>query len=252
MSQTCRRSTPARCPTCAAAVKGAIDSLPLRGKLLLESFAAQRSAECGSHNCSTTMRKNNGKFSGDPATRWITDSASPDRNMEVLADFSYIDPDGNPWQAPSGTVVDGASIPRVLWTIVGSPYTGDYRRASIVHDKATEDPALPAKKRKAADRMYYHACLCGGCSKWEAIVQYLGVRIGAWIPSVALLAPSELEAKTASGRFKKEAAEVSIVATFYEIAARLEPDYEQMEIEDVEAMVDQFLRQKARLLTSAP
>jgi hypothetical protein len=171
--------------------------------------------------------------------------------MTVIADFHYVDPDGKLWAAPAGTVVDGASIPRILWAIVGSPYTGDYRRASIVHDKATEDPALPAKKRKAADRMYYHACLFGGCRKWEAIVQYLGVRIGAWIPNVAFLVQSELRAKTASARFQKQAAETSIVATFYEIAAQLEPEHQSMTVEEIEAAVDQFLKQKARLRTSA-
>jgi hypothetical protein len=34
------------------------------------------------------------QFSGDPHTRWITTKGTPDRQMEVLADFWYADPDG--------------------------------------------------------------------------------------------------------------------------------------------------------------
>ena len=32
-------------------------------------------------------------------------------------------------------VTDGASIPRYLWSIVGSPWTGNYPQAAVVHDK---------------------------------------------------------------------------------------------------------------------
>ena len=47
--------------------------------------------------------------------------------MGLLKKFSFKDPDAQEWAAPAGAVIDGASIPRALWTIVGSPYTGDYR-----------------------------------------------------------------------------------------------------------------------------
>jgi hypothetical protein len=130
------------------------------------------------------MKNNHGSFSNDPQTRWITDDGAPDRNMEILERFSFLDPKGREWIAPAGTVVNGASIPRALWTVVGSPYTGDYRRASIVHDKACDDAAGDPAARKAADRMFYHACRAGGCSVFEATILYLGVRIGASVPEV--------------------------------------------------------------------
>ena len=80
-----------------------------------------------------------GSFSSDPQTPWLTEDTISDRKMQMLADFSFIDPAGVVWLTPKGYVVDGASIPRALWTLLGSPYTGDYRRASIVHDKACDD-----------------------------------------------------------------------------------------------------------------
>ena len=35
-----------------------------------------------------------GHFSGDPRTRWISSSSAPDRTMELLEEFHYVDPDG--------------------------------------------------------------------------------------------------------------------------------------------------------------
>ena len=120
-----------------------------------------------------------GQFSGEPRTVWLIDKANPDRKMQVAEDFWFIDPKGKEWRTPAKYEVDGASIPRALWTVVGSPYTGDYRRASVVHDKACDDAKGDAAARRAADRMFFHACRAGGCSIVEAILLYIGVRIGA-------------------------------------------------------------------------
>ena len=119
----------------------------------------------------------NGIFSGNPKTEWLTSAVSPDRDMKLLENFSYDDPSGRKWLAPANSVINGASIPVALWSTVGSPYTGDYRCASIVHDVACDDPTVI---RKEADKMFYFACLAGGCSLGQARMLYVGVRIGSW------------------------------------------------------------------------
>jgi hypothetical protein len=121
-----------------------------------------------------------GSFSGTPKTDWLTDPGAEDRNMKLLEDFSYTDPDGKVWLAPIRSVVNGASIPRPLWSTVGSPYTADYRRASIVHDVACDSLDI---SRKDADVMFFHACRAGGCNPMQARILYAGVRIGAWASS---------------------------------------------------------------------
>ncbi|UUZ48363.1 DUF1353 domain-containing protein [Massilia sp. B-10] len=97
----------------------------------------------------------NGVFSGNPKTEWLSDQGG-DRDMRMLEAFWYIDPNGRRWDAPAGTVVNGASIPRTLWSTVGSPYTGDYRRAALVHDAAVGSSGV---LRADADTMFYFACL---------------------------------------------------------------------------------------------
>lgn len=100
--------------------------------------------------------------------------------MTLIADFGFSEArTGRVWTAPRGFTIDGASIPRALWTIVGSPFTGDYRRASIVHDKACVDFPVDGPQRKAADVMFQAACRAGGCGYWQAQVLYMGVRIGS-------------------------------------------------------------------------
>lgn len=135
----------------------------------------------------------NGNFSGTPKTEWLTQTTPGDRDMKLLEDFGYDDPKGKRWLAPKGSIINGASIPRALWSTVGSPYTDNYRRASIVHDVACNTPQT---SRDEADEMFYYACLAGGCSFVQAKVLYAGVRVGAWAGDTGLMlapgAPSVL------------------------------------------------------------
>jgi hypothetical protein len=130
---------------------------------------------------------NHGSFSGNPKTEWLADEHGRDRNMQLLEDFSFTGPDNRIWPAPKNSVINGASIPQPLWSLVGSPYTDDYRRASVVHDVACGTPGV---SRKEADVMFYHACRAGGCGPLQARILYAGVRIGAWaannLPAEAL------------------------------------------------------------------
>ena len=56
--------------------------------------------------------------------------------MTLLNELRYTDPKGVVWIAPAGSVIDGASIPRALWSFMGGPFEGKYRNASVLHDVA--------------------------------------------------------------------------------------------------------------------
>jgi hypothetical protein len=89
--------------------------------------------------------------------------------MTLLSELRYIDPDGVVWIAPTGSVVDGASIPRVLWSFMGGPFDGRYRNASVLHDVAYDQKTRPWQE---ADRMFYNAMRCSGVSPTEAKTMY--------------------------------------------------------------------------------
>lgn len=161
-----------------------------------------------------------GKFSGDPESIWLTEEGTQDRSMRVIRELAFQDQDAKNWLAPAGSIVDGASIPRALWTVVGSPYTGDYRRASVVHDVASVEAGGDKKKRRAADRMFFHACRTGGCSIWQSIVLYLGVRIGA----VAVDVPAwhaAMATETTGPRIRRTDEELRLEKDFQVIADRV-------------------------------
>lgn len=125
--------------------------------------------------------KMNEGFSGEPI---LTEWHDGERNMSLAQEFYYVDPKGKKWVAPAGSVINGATIPRELWSIVGSPFVGKYRRASVIHDVAVGefgDYDVSSQERKKADRMFYHACRYDGCSKRFATLLYIGVRLGAWL-----------------------------------------------------------------------
>lgn len=49
--------------------------------------------------------------------------------MQLLEDFAFVNDDGTSWPAGSGRHIDGASLPQALWSILGGPCEGKYRRA---------------------------------------------------------------------------------------------------------------------------
>ncbi|WP_052369284.1 DUF1353 domain-containing protein [Citrobacter sp. S-77] len=125
-----------------------------------------------------------GFFEGEVKTCWLTD-ITPNRNMEILENFSYNDPDGKNWVTQNGSTINGASIPRVFWSVVGSPYIGNYRRASVIHDIAC-CLVKTRSERKKADKMFYYACLADKCPPSQARVFYVAVRIGAYVDNIGV------------------------------------------------------------------
>lgn len=109
-----------------------------------------------------------GAFVGEVVARWLTDN----RQMELVADFAYLDPRGKRWGAPKGSVIDGASIPQVFWTATGGPFEGAYRNASVVHDVAC---VRRNERWEDVHRMFYYAMRAGGVSATRAAVMYAAV-----------------------------------------------------------------------------
>src|SRR5438874_13680711 len=110
-----------------------------------------------------------GYYSGQVEARWENDG----RTMTLLSELRYVDPDGLFWIAPAGAVVDGASIPRSLWSLMGGPFDGKYRNASVLHDVAYEQKNRP---HEVCDRMFYNAMRCSGVSAVEAGTMYYALR----------------------------------------------------------------------------
>lgn len=121
---------------------------------------------------SAAVPPQDGQFHGRVVVEWLQTEAGPDRDMRLVERFAFRDPSGSEWSVPVGAVVNGASIPRVLWTLVGSPFVGNYRRASVVHDHFC---AVKTRPWQTVHRMFYNAMLAGGVSVSRAKTMYAAV-----------------------------------------------------------------------------
>lgn len=124
---------------------------------------------CASHKTPwtavATQKHPWGYYIGAVDTRWNPDG----RTMTLLNELRYVDPKGDVWVAPAGSVVDGASIPRPLWPFMGGPFEGKYRNASVLHDVSYDQKNRPPAE---CDHMFYDAMRCSGVSATEAKTMY--------------------------------------------------------------------------------
>lgn len=109
-----------------------------------------------------------GHFEGQIDTRWLEDG----RRMALLSDFRYIDPDKVVWEAPRGSVIDGASIPQIAWSFIGGPYEDRYRPASVIHDVACVNKQRPWD---AVHLAFYRAMRASGVGPKKAKIMYAAV-----------------------------------------------------------------------------
>lgn len=113
--------------------------------------------------------QNFGHFNGTVVVEWLN---SDHRAMRLLKDFSYTDPGGTDWPAPEGSEIDGASIPRLAWTVIGSPFVGAYRSASVIHDVACKEKTRPWEAVHVA---FYNAMRAEGVGTIKAKIMFAAV-----------------------------------------------------------------------------
>jgi len=92
--------------------------------------------------------------------------------MKLTKDFSYTDLKAELWTTPAGSVVNGASIPKVFWSYIGGPLSGKFRNASIIHDRYCDIKDRPHEDVHAN---FYEAMLQSGVSKSKAWIMYQAV-----------------------------------------------------------------------------
>lgn len=107
-------------------------------------------------------------YTGRPRFEWDEDG----RIMTLLNRFAFIDDTGLSWDVPAMAQVDGASIPKFAWSILGSPFVGRYRKASVVHDWCCD---IRTRGWKATHRMFYDAMRASKVSGAKARVMYAAV-----------------------------------------------------------------------------
>jgi hypothetical protein len=112
--------------------------------------------------------ENFGTYIGRVVATWNDDG----RSMTLLEPFAHVDPNGVRWDAPAGTRIDGASIPRFAWSIVGGPFEGKYRASSVVHDVACNQRS---RDWQDVHLMFHRGMLASGVDARIALIMYAAV-----------------------------------------------------------------------------
>ncbi|MFT4099011.1 MAG: DUF1353 domain-containing protein [Rhodoblastus sp.] len=107
-------------------------------------------------------------YVGNVVAEWLDGG----RKMRLREPFEFRSAQGRRWPVPSGAVVDGASIPQIFWSLIGGPFEGVYRNASVIHDRYCD-----TRVRKAEDvhQMFYDAMLTSGVGRRRAWIMYQAV-----------------------------------------------------------------------------
>lgn len=113
-----------------------------------------------------------GGVSAGEFTKPVTVNLLPNGMIELANDVIYTDDAGRKWRAPKGTIADGASIPRMFWSVIGGPLDGDYRNASIIHDVYCVSRSMPWRE---VHRVFYEAMLSSKVDPYKARVMYAAV-----------------------------------------------------------------------------
>jgi hypothetical protein len=116
-----------------------------------------------------TSSKEWGEFIGAPPRVELLEDG---RSIRLLDDFAYVDTRSKVWVAKRDAVANGASIPKVFWSITGGPLSGRFRNASIIHDEACREMIEPSD---AVHLAFYEACRCSGVPEKQAKTLYAAV-----------------------------------------------------------------------------
>ena len=98
------------------------------------------------------------------------------RLWELIKPFEYHPDSGEVIRVPEEFLTDFASIPRIFWTIIGSP-TGRYGPAAIIHDYLY---VIKIYSRRKSDRIFFKAMAILKVPYLKRFLMYLAVRLAGW------------------------------------------------------------------------
>lgn len=90
----------------------------------------------------------------------------------VVSDFAFVDQHQYVWSTSSGDKTNGASIPKLLWVLVGDPFQSDFLPAAALHDRYC---TTKVRSWEDTDRMFLEAMLLNSTDHFKARIMYEAV-----------------------------------------------------------------------------
>lgn len=105
----------------------------------------------------------------------------PESRRVVLAQDLTVDVHGWHYEIPNGFQSDGASIPRILWPIVGSPFAPEVLLAAVLHDFLYRGGGGAHGGRAGADFLFRWMLRSAGVGIVRSWLMWSGVRCFGWM-----------------------------------------------------------------------
>jgi endonuclease G len=90
-------------------------------------------------------------------------------------DLIFVRRSGEIIAAHAGLEFDGASIPPLFWLLLGSPFTGKYRKAAVIHDTLCY---LRDRSSAEAHFVFFECARALGVGRFRAWCMYKALMIG--------------------------------------------------------------------------
>ena len=116
-------------------------------------------------------------FSGD-----VTIKRMGIETYKLIGDLSYENEEIRV-TAKYGMLYDGASVPRIFWRVIGSPFIGTYVCSATIHDALYTSQGLGILTKEDVDSLFLEMMEVEGVSWWKRNVMYYAVKYGgseAW------------------------------------------------------------------------
>jgi len=97
-----------------------------------------------------------------------------DRERQIQEDYLCDLPNGVILTINRGFIYDGASIPRLFWSLIGSPFTGTHQRAALIHDALY---AAELYSRETCDWIFLQIMQYHGCNWLKRNLMWSAVKI---------------------------------------------------------------------------
>lgn len=96
------------------------------------------------------------------------------KSKESFFEVGYLQHGVRYFEIPQGFMFDGASIPKFAWSIIGSPFTGKYYNAGLMHDYFYRTGIVT---KKEADELFYVKMRQDGVGYIKANLMFAAVKM---------------------------------------------------------------------------
>jgi hypothetical protein len=109
-----------------------------------------------------------GTFEGRVVAEWSDDPFFP--TLRLKEELLFRQTGGDTWVVPAEATVDGRSMPKLFFSLIGDPWTSGFLKSAVTYDYAVK---AKARRWKDAQRMFVEGAVVEGVHTIDAKAMYM-------------------------------------------------------------------------------